>query len=495
MADRLTTQYHAVGVVRRRLALAALLLGPFMGVLDVLIVTVAIPAIRGDLDATFGQTQLVVAGYATAYGVGLITGGRLGDRYGRRRLFLAGLTVFVAASAACGTAPDASLLITARMVQGFAAAAFVPQVLSIIRAWLPDEARPSAVGWYGTVVGVGAVSGPILGGLLVGLDVAGLGWRLVFLVNIPLGLLALAGVSRIVPESRGAAAVRLDLAGAALSAVGLAALLIPLIHSTEHGWSPPLLGMLGAAVLLLGGFITHQHRLERRGGAPLLPPRLFTRPRFAWGLVAVALLYVTDAKFFVLSYYMLDGLRLAPAWAGVLLAPVGIGFAIACAVVPRLFARFGLRVVAGGIALQALGCAAIAVFSIAAPARAHPPLLAVALLAAGVGHGLAVNPLFGLVVSSSANADAGAASGMLLTTTQVANALGVATVGSVFLALLGGTPHLASQASFAEALAWTMALLAVLAILAAPPLTRLRRPTPARTDSQDVNGQRVLERF
>lgn len=482
MGDRLTTQYHAVGIVRRRLALAALLLGPFMGVLDVLIVTVAIPAIRTDLSATFGQTQLVVAGYATAYGIGLVTGGRLGDRYGRRRLFLAGLVVFVAASAACAAAQDANLLIAARIAQGFAAAAFIPQVLSIIRAWLPDDARPSAVGWYGTVVGVGAVSGPILGGLLVGLDVAGLGWRFVFLVNIPLGLLALAGVRRIVPESRGGAAVRLDLAGAALSAVALAMLLIPLTHGAEHGWSPALSGMLVAGVLMLAGFVTHQRRLERRGGAPLLPPRLFTHPRFAWGLVAVALLYATDASFFVLSYYLLDGLRLTPAWTGMLLAPVGIGFAIASAVAPRLFARRGLHVIAGGIALQALGYAAVAAQGLAAPRIAQPPLLAITLLAVGIGHGLAVNPLFGLVISSSADADAGAASGMLLTTTQVSNALGISTIGSVFVALLAGTRHLPSQPALAEALAWAMALLAVVTILAAPPLRRLRCPTPAQSD-------------
>ncbi|MGN9913901.1 MFS transporter [Phytohabitans sp. LJ34] len=395
--------------MRQRLAFAALLLGPFVGVLDVLIVTVAVPAIRADLDATFGQAQLVVAGYATAYGVGLITGARLGDRYGRRRLFLTGLLLFVAASAGCAAAPDANLLIAARILQGLAAAAFVPQVLSIVRAWLPDQARPSAVGWYGTVVGVGAVSGPVIGGLLMGWDVAELGWRLVFLVNVPLGLLAIAGVLRGVPESRSATAARLDLAGAVTSTIGLAALLVSLTQGGEHGWSPQLLALLATGVLMLGGFVVRENHLERRGGAPLLPPRLFKHRNFTWALIAVALLYATDASFFVLSFHLLDGLHLTPTWVGILLMPVGAGFAIGSRAAPRLFARLGLPLIAGGIALQAMGYAAIALHSLAAGPTAQPPLLAVALLAVGIGHGLAVNPLFDLVISSTTDADAGAA--------------------------------------------------------------------------------------
>jgi EmrB/QacA subfamily drug resistance transporter len=474
MGTGTVTRRGDVGVVWQRLAFAALLLGPFIGVLDVLIVTVAVPAIRADLDATFGQAQLVVAGYATAYGVGLITGARLGDRYGRRRLFLAGLLLFVAASAGCAAAPDANLLIAARIVQGLAAAAFVPQVLSIVRAWLPDQARPSAVGWYGTVVGVGAVSGPVIGGLLVGWDVAELGWRLVFLVNVPLGLLAIAGVLRGVPESRSATAVRLDLAGAVTSTIGLAALLVSLTQGGEHGWSPQLLALLATGVLMLGGFAVRESHLERRGGAPLLPPRLFKHRNFTWALVAVALLYATDASFFVLSFYLLDGLNLTPTWVGILLMPVGAGFAVGSRAAPWLFARLGFHVIAGGIAFQALGYTAIAVHSVAAGPTAQPPLLAVALLAVGIGHGLAVNPLFDLVISSTTDADAGAASGTLLTTTQLTNALGIATIGSVYLSLLDDPPHTPKH-GYAEALMWTMAILAAVSILAIPPLRFLRR--------------------
>ena len=459
----------------RRIALAALLLGTFMGVLDTFVVTVALPAIRADLRANFGQTQLILAGYALAYAVGLITGGRLGDVYGRRRMFMPGMAAFVAASVACGIAQNPIVLIAGRIIQGLAAAAVLPQVLSTIRAVFPDEERRTAVGWYGTVVGLGAVAGPVIGGLLVGIDLGGFGWRLVFLINVPVGLVAMVGAALTVPESHAVGAAGLDLVGVGLSGAGLAAALLALTQGIETSWSPWTFWLLAAAPLLLGGFVAHERRLARTAAAdPLLPLRLFAHRGFAGGIGVVLLLYAGDALFFVLTSYFQEGLRLSPAQTGLLLAPVGLGFALASAVAARLVARRGLLVPATGIALNTAGLVGVAVVDATRTAAERPPWFALVLLIVGMGHGLAINPIINLVVSAVAPHDAGVASGVLLTTTQVANALGVAVAGSLFVGLLTRGPGPHGTAEFSRALVWAMVLLAALTVAALPLLRRLR---------------------
>jgi EmrB/QacA subfamily drug resistance transporter len=470
----MSTEHASSSAARRRVGLAALLLGAFMGVLDVFVVTVALPEIRAELGATFGQTQLVMAGYAMAYAVGLITGGRLGDLYGRRRLFVVGGGVFVVASVVCGIAHSPAVLIAARIVQGLGAAAMLPQVLSIIRVSVPGRQRSAAVGWYGAVIGLGAVCGPMIGGLLVAADLAGWGWRLVFLVNAPIGVGALVGVALTVDESRAGRVVGLDLLGAGLSAVGLVALLVPLAHGAESAWPPWMVGSLFVAPLLLGGLVAYERRLERHGGTPLLRVGLFANRAFTGGLGVVFALYAGDALFFVLTYHLQEGLQLSPAASGILLAPVGLGFALASAIAPRLVARGGLLVPAWGIVLNLAGLVGIVLVD-ANVAAAHRPLWFVpVLLIVGVGHGLAANPLIGMVVSSVARNDAGTASGILLTTTQIANAFGVAVVGSVFFGLLATGSHRSGAAASSFALSWSMVLLAALTVTALPLLRRLR---------------------
>jgi EmrB/QacA subfamily drug resistance transporter len=434
---------------RRRVALLALLLGSFMGVLDPFIVTVALPAIRADLGASAVQAQWMVAGYGATYGTGLILGGRLGDHHGRRRVFLAGMTAYVVASLVAGGAPGPGVLVGARLAQGLAAAAVLPQVLSIIRSEYPEGERERAIGWYGATIGLGVVCGPVFGGLLVGADVAGLGWRSAFLVNLPLGAAALVGVAVTVCESRADGVRHLDLLGACLGAATLLALVVPVSQGPESGWPWWTVALLAAVPVLLAGFLVH----ERRHRAPVLPPHLFAERRFSAGIVVVLLLYAAGAGaplVFVLTHYLQDGLGKSPIEAGLVFAPLGFGFAIASAVAPRL-SRGGAAVPAAGSGIVVAALGALVLVATAVPADLRSTLLAGVLLLAGVGQGLAVNPVIALVLTAAPDSAAGAASGLLLSTTQIGNVMGVTAVGGVFLALL---PR------YGLALTWSSALLA-----------------------------------
>lgn len=466
---------------RRRLALPALLLGSFMGVLDPFVVTVALPAIRSDLGATAAQTQWMVAAYGTAYAVGLVVGGRLGDRCGRRRLFLVGMSAYAAASVAAGVAPATGALIGARLAQGLAAAAMLPQVLSIIRATFPQPARDRAVGWYGATIGLGVVCGPAFGGLLVGADVAGLGWRSVFLVNLPLGALVVGAAALAVPESRARERHRLDLLGAVLGAVTLLAFLVPISRGPETGWPWWTVALLACSPALIAGFLWYERRLERLRRAPIVPPRLFSERRFATGIVAILLLYAAGASaplVFVLTYHLQDGLGASPLQTGLVFAPLGLGFAVASATAPRSYRRFGRAVPITGSCVVAAALGGIAAVAALAPVAVQPVLVAALMLVAGTGQGLATNPLVALVLAAAPDDAVGVASGVLLTTTQVGNSLGVTGIGAVFFAVL--RPDAPAATAHAQALAWSAALLAVVTAAALVVIATLeRRSSPS----------------
>ncbi len=447
--------------VRRRHALPALLLGSFMGVLDPFVVTVALPVIRADLGASFAQTQWMLAGYGTTYGVGLIIGGRLGDLYGRRRLFLAGMGVYAAASVAAGTAPFVGALIAARLVQGAAAAAMLPQVLAIIRADYAEPQRGRAIGWYGAIIGLGVVCGPPLGGLLVAADIAGWGWRSVFLMNLPLGLVVITAAALTVPGSRSTGPRRLDLLGAGLGAVTLLAFFVPVSQGAEAGWRWWVILPLAAVPLLLAVFVAHERRVERRGHAPVLPLGLFAARRFTTGILVVLLLYAAGAGaplVFLFTYYLQDGLGRSPLWTGLVFAPLGVGFAVASVCAPRLFRRVGLAVPAIGAGIVVLGLGGLILVTLATPADLQPVLFLPVMLLAGFGQGLAANPVFAQVLAAAPESGVGPASGFLLTTTQVANIVGVIGVGAVFSALLSETGP--SRAGYSTALSTSLVLLA-----------------------------------
>ncbi|MFC9971574.1 MFS transporter [Spirillospora sp. NPDC127200] len=397
-----------------------LLAAVFMTTLDFFIVNVALPSARRELAAGATATSLVAAGYGLAYAASLVVAGRLGDRYGRRRVFTAGLALFTLASAACGLAPAAEVLVAARVVQGVAAALVAPQVLALLGALYPGAARARAFAWYGTTVGLAGMGGQTLGGLLIAADPGGLGWRTCFLVNVPVGLAALAPLRRLVPETFGPAR-SLDLGGALLLGAGLVLVIVPLTH--PGAW-PALL----AAVPVLGAFAVAQRRRVAAGRAPLLDPALLRDRAFARGLAAVALLFATSAGLtFVLALVLQEHHGLGPLAAGAIFTALNAGF---CAAATRA-GRFAPPV---GAALLAAGLLSIAVTA----AGPHPGRLLPGLLLAGAGMGLTMSPLISAALTAAGDELAGQASAVLGTVQELAGVAAVAVTGLVLLGLRAG---------------------------------------------------------
>ncbi|MEG2881287.1 MAG: MFS transporter, partial [Comamonas sp.] len=276
--------------------LAVLLLAGFVTIFDLFVVNVAIPSMQAGLAASFAQIGFIVAGYELAFGVLLITGGRLGDRFGRRRLFVLGMAGFTFASLLCGLAPDANALIAARVLQGLAAALLFPQVYASIRVHFDGDAGRRAFGLLGMTLGLAAIAGQVFGGWLVHADLWGLGWRTIFLINVPIGLGAIAA-ARHIPESRAPARPALDGRGVLLVSGGLASLLVPLIEGPAQGWPAWSLWALAAAVLLLAAFHRQQRQRQAGGQLPLVDMRLLGQRRFALGALLVLLVYSTSSSF------------------------------------------------------------------------------------------------------------------------------------------------------------------------------------------------------
>jgi EmrB/QacA subfamily drug resistance transporter len=419
--------------LRKWALLPVVLAGVAMVVLDFFIVNVAMPTMQSELHAGASAIQWVVASYGLAFAAGLITGGRLGDQLGRRRMFALGLALFVLTSAACGIAPSAGALVGARAAQGLASALLMPQVLAIIGVAYDGADRLKALTAYAMTLGIAAVSGQLIGGLLIQLDPAGLDWRACFLVNVPVGLVALAFVGRTVPESRGGD-TRLDLVGALLVTLGLIAILVPLIEGREHGW--PLWTWLSfaAAGLLLGAFAIYQRRVAAGGGSPLVHPELFAERAFSAGLATMVLFYATVASFFlVLALELQEGRGLDALDSGLIFAFEGLGFLVTTMTAGALVARYGRRVLAVGALVRAV---ALVGAYLATGAHGSVAWLAGAMVLDGAGMGLVMGPIIGIVLANVAPRHAGAASGVLASAQQVGNALGVALIGVVFFGAL-----------------------------------------------------------
>ncbi|MBB4893664.1 EmrB/QacA subfamily drug resistance transporter [Streptomyces olivoverticillatus] len=414
-------------------ALAVVLVGTFITVLDYFIVNVAIPAIQSDLHASSAQSQGVIIGYGLAFTGGMITGGRLGDLYGRRRMYELGIAVFTVASAACGFAPSAGFLIGARIVQGLAAALLVPQVLGILTSTYTGERRGRAFNVYGLTIGFASVFGQLIGGVLITVDIAGLGWRSIFLINIVVGAVAVVLTRRLVPESRGEGEARLDVPGAILVTAGLLAVTLPLIVGHEHNW--PWWGWvsMAASVPLLGGFVAQQRRLGNAGRAPLIHLGLFRERVFSVGLFAVLLYFMAMGSFFlVLALYLQQGRGYSALESGLIFSALSVGYFLSSLRSGRLAQRLGRQLVAlGGIAV-AVG------YTLAGLTVSHIGIsggigwLIPSLLVAGVGMGMVTGPLTNAVLTGVVPDHAAAASGALSTMQEGGAALGVAVVGTVF---------------------------------------------------------------
>lgn len=444
-----------------RLLVPVLLVPTFMGFLDLWIVLVALPSIRAELGAGVGAAQLVVGMYLTTYGAALVLGGRLGDDHGRRRVLGVGVATFTAASALCAAAPDPTTLVLARAVQGLGAALMLPQVLSIIQVAVPVERRTAAIGAYTSVIGVAVVSGLVLGGTLLQADVLGLGWRVLFAINVPIGLAALVALPAVVPESRAPARRRLDVRGAALLGAALVVGLLSLVEGPDHGWPAWTVAGLVACVAAGVAFARVEAALERRGGDPLVPPRVVAEASVRIGLGLTVLFYVANSGLFlVLPLFFSAALGLGPLGTGLTFAPLGVAFVVTSLASRRAGAPTGPRPMAAGAGLLCLGL----VGAIATATHGGGPVaVAAPLVLYGLGSGVVYPRIVGTALARVPVADAGAASGVLLTATQVANALGVAVVGGVW----SGAADRGPRDAFALAAAVVLGLSALLALATA----------------------------
>lgn len=433
-----------------RLAVPIAMAGMFMAILDTYIVVVAGPAIRSDLHASTDGLQWVLASYQLSYAVFLVTAGRMADLLGRKRVFLAGVGLFVLASAGCGLAPGVGVLVAARLVQGLGAAMLVPQVFSLITVLVPVHRRHRVFGVLGVVIGLATVGGQLIGGLLVGADALGSGWRSVFWVNVPIGVVTLVLAARWVPESRAARARRIDLAGVAVLSVALVLLVLPLIQGRQAGWPWWSWAFLAGSAAAFGCFAAVERAVARRGGDPLVALALFGQRSFAVGLVLVVCVYsVLSSYYLALSVSMQDGLGLSAVGAGLVYAPAAVTFFVFGLVAGRLVPRYGRRVLEVGAVVLALGYLSTALVLAFGPVLS-PVVVIPTLVLQSAGGGLLITPLLNAVLSRVAPDGIGAASGALSTAQQVGAALGVAVVGAVFFGAFdpgrGGAVRVAGHA-------------------------------------------------
>jgi MFS family permease len=451
---------------RRWTALAILLTGAFLPPLDFFIVNVALPSIRGDLHASAASLQLVMSGYAVAYAVLLILGGRLGDLYGRRRVFLVGLASFAAASALCGFAWSPNALVAGRLVQGVAAAVLAPQALASIHHLFPPTEKPKALGLFGFMLGSASIVGQILAGILI--DGSSLGWRAVFLVNLPVTALAIPAALFFLPESRGGKDSRLDAGGALLLLAALSALVVPLIEGRELGWPLWSFALLGLSPLLGLAFWRYEHRLVARGGNPLVHPHAFREPGLLRGLTATLVFYSMASFFLIFPMYEEFGLGYGARAAGLAFLPFGAGFLAGSQFARFAAARLGALAASAGMATTALGMLALALL-----VRRHASLgVEPVLLLMGMGQGTAMPVMIRTVIDRVDARWSGLASGLVNATLQIGAALSVAVIGGLFFSRLGAAANLDSIGA-----AFSLSLVCIAAALAfgAAAIAGLRR--------------------
>ncbi|MEV0641018.1 MFS transporter [Streptomyces sp. NPDC050619] len=457
---------------RRWYALAIVMTAAFMDLVDVTIVNIAIPSIQRDAGASFSQIQWITAGYALAFAAGLITGGRLGDIHGRKRLFLIGIGGFTVASALCGFATNPEMLVASRILQGGMAALMVPQVLSIVHATFPAHERGKVFGLFGAIVGLGAVSGPLLGALLTEGNLFGLEWRPIFLINLPVGIAGLILGSRFITESKAPKALKLDLVGVALVTLGMLMLIYPLTRGEELGW--PLWGYvsMGGSLVVFGALVAYERRKAARDGSPLIEVSLFTVKSFAAGIAVQTVFGIALGIFFLVwTLYMQTGLGWSLLRAGLTGVPFSIAVSAAAGLsVQLLVPRFGRKVLQAGALVMAAGVLLYLWESERYGLGIASWQMALPLVVMGAGMGLIVAPLTDAVLSEVPREHSGSASGLINTVQQMGNALGLGLVSVVFFGVIGDDlrPEQVSPAfvdAFQHALGWVAAVLGVIFLL------------------------------
>jgi EmrB/QacA subfamily drug resistance transporter len=420
-------------------ALAVLLTGAFLAPLDFFIVNNAMPAITAGLGASSADVQLVISGYAVVYAVFLITGGRLGDIFGRKSVFLIGLGGFALASALCGLAWSPLSLIQARLLQALAAAAMAPQALASVHALFPPGERGRALGIYGVVLGLSSIVGQLLGGALVGADIGGFGWRLIFLINVPIAAMAILAAVPYLRETRGAHRPKLDLGGVALSSLALTSFVVPLVEGRARGWPLWSLAMLLTTPLFVEAFRRYEIRLARAGGDPLVAIEVFQSPGLLRGIGAIMTLYAIATFFLTYSIYLQSALHFSAWQAGLSILPFSAGFLLSSTFSAAIGRWFGTAAPSLGFVLSATGAVATALVVAHGAAGMVPswPLSVPCLVLMGLGMGLAIPTMMRVIVERVAPQHAGLVGGMFNSTLQVSAAVSIAVLGGLFYAALG----------------------------------------------------------
>ncbi|HEX6151340.1 MFS transporter [Nocardioides sp.] len=465
----------------RTAALISLLLASTMELIDVSIVNVALPTIESDLGATPTQLQWMIAAYPLAFAVALVTGSRLGDAFGRKRLFVLGLVGFTVTSAACGLSPDSSWLVAFRSLQGFAAAAMIPQVMSSIQVLYAPHERAKAMGAFSGLAGLATVLGPVLGAILTDADIAGTTWRPVFLINVPVGVLALVAALRFIPESRSENRPNLDPAGVATLGAGLLAVLYPLTMGREQGWPAWGFALMVAGAAILVRFARTQHRAERAGREPLVALSLYRGRAFAGGSTVLMVLFISMAAYFLAqTIYFQAGLGWSVLKAGLLGVPfafttaafAGFGVTVLAPKIGRKVLQYGAGVLAAGVVVQAMAvhvASADTTFWVFVPG----------LVVTGAGFGLIVAPIGMFTIAEVPVEKAGSASGLFNTTGQLANAIGIALLGTLFFEVVSRQQSALPVDLFGPAFQVVLVAVAVMMVVAGLAAKALPAVAPA----------------
>lgn len=429
----------AIDPRRRRIALWVILLAFAMDLLDSTIVNIGIPSIQRELGTSYAAVQWIVAGYQLTFALFLITGGRLGDIFGYRRILLVGMSGFALASVLCGFALSSEMLVAARLLQGLAAALMVPQTLAIMQVMYPSvEERQRVSALYGAVAGLATVSGPIIGALLITGNPYGFGWRTIFLINLPLAIAGIALGFAYLPDRRSPHPLHVDLLGVGLILAAMLMLMFPLIEGRALGWPLWAFLSMGASLIVFALFALSQIRKDRRDGSPLVVPHLFRARSFVAGIVVQLCFYGVVASFFlVLTIFLQIGIGYDVLTAGLTSIPFSLGIAITVTLAQGvLVPRFGRNVLTAGPLIMAVGFALLIAEIARFGGGLSPWAIAPVLFVTGTGMGCVVAPIYPFILAQVLVRDAGSASGVINAVSQVGGAVGVAAVGVVFFGLL-----------------------------------------------------------
>ncbi|KWO48469.1 MFS transporter [Burkholderia ubonensis] len=457
--------------------LPLLLIGQGMAAMDTSIVNVAAPALRADLGISGALLQLVVAGYILAYAVFLITGARLGDDYGYRRLFVTGLAIFTVSSLACGIAPGTWLLIVGRIAQGVGAAMLVPQVMSLIQRSFEGPARARAIGYYSMILGLGSTAGQALGGVIITADFAGLSWRPAFLINVPIGIVLLARARSVLPALAGPERRKLDLVGVALLTGAMLLIVVPLTFGHDVGWPAWVWASLAAGVVGVATFLRFERALAQRGGSPLLSLDAVLATGIRPGLAVVSIGFIGYGGWlFACALYLQTGLGFSPMISGFVFAAYAFGFGISNVSWSKLPARL-LRFTPA-VALIAMAAANLAFGMTARHAGWVAAVMVPLLFCAGASHGLTFGTTVNQMTQRTAPQHAPALSGLVTTSVQLSIVIGVAALGAIYLAVAAPGAHVASARAIAD-VTFAIGALALVAIACSLRLATVRAPVAA----------------